>query len=104
MIEVVKDCSRPAVCVCWDPMPDVDGKEDVSEETVQEVPPRKFNKNVEGAWRLDINVSMQADSEERNKVSNDVLDTRSIRSDASNCSDSELDESDSDQNMQSDGD
>ena len=104
VIEVVKDCSRPAVRVCWDPMPDVDGKEDVSEETVQEVPPRKFNKNVEGAWRLDINVSMQADSEESNKVSNDGLDTSSSRSDGSNCSDSELDESDSDQNIQSDGD
>ena len=96
VIEAVKDCSRPAVRVCWDPMPDVDGKEDVSKETVQEVPPRKFNKNVEGAWRLDINVSIQADSEERNKVSNDGLDTRSSSSDGSDCSDSELDESDSD--------
>ena len=112
VIEVVTDRNRPTVRVCWDPMPDVDGKEDVSEETEQEVPPRKFNKNVEGAWRLDINVGIQADSGDTNnnrsaKVSNanDGSDTSSSSSDGSICSDSELDaESDSDHNIQSESD
>ena len=112
VIEVVTDRNRPTVRVCWDPMPDVDGKEDVREETEQEVPPRKFNKNVEGAWRLDINVGIQADSGDTNnnrsaKASNanDGSDTSSSNSDGSICSDSELDaESDSDHNIQSESD
>ena len=43
-------------------MPDVDGKENSIEETQQELPQRKWNKDVEGAWRLDINVSFVEDS------------------------------------------
>ncbi len=35
--------------VCWDLMPDVDGKEDLSDETEQVLPPpRNWNKDVEG--------------------------------------------------------
>jgi len=52
-------------------MPDVDGKENSIEETQQELlPQHKWNKNVEGAWRLDINVSFleesNVDESERN--------------------------------------
>ncbi len=43
-------------------MPDVDGKENSIEETQQELPQRKWNKDVEGAWRLDINVVFVEDS------------------------------------------
>ncbi len=46
MIAVVADTSKPTVCVRWDAMPDVEGKEDVNEETQQVVPPRKFNKKM----------------------------------------------------------
>ena len=50
------------VVVRWDPMLDVDGKENSIEETQQELPQRKWNKDVEGAWRLDINVGFVEDS------------------------------------------
>ena len=60
-------------------MPDVEGKEDMSDKTQQELPQRKWNKDVEGAWRLDINVGFVEDSNveesERNiglKVESDV--------------------------------
>jgi hypothetical protein len=43
-------------------MPDVEGKEDLSDETQQELPQHKWNKEVEGAWRLDINVGFVEDS------------------------------------------
>ena len=59
VIALVADTSKPTVCVRWDAMPDVEGKEDVNEETQQVVPQRKFNKNDEGAWILDINVSVR---------------------------------------------
>ena len=42
VIAVVADTSKPTVCVCWDAMPDVEGKENVNEETQQVVPQRKF--------------------------------------------------------------
>ena len=54
--------TKPTVVVRWDPMPDVDGKENSIEETQQELPQRKWNKDVEGAWRLDINVGFVEDS------------------------------------------
>jgi hypothetical protein len=45
----------------WDPMPDVEGKEDLSDETEQVLPPRMWNKDVEGAWRMDINIGIVDD-------------------------------------------
>ena len=39
-------------------MPDVEGKENLSDKTQQELPQHKWNKEVEGAWRLDINVAL----------------------------------------------
>ena len=40
----------------------VEGKEGVSDETQQELSPRKWNKDVEGAWRMDINVAIVEDN------------------------------------------
>lgn len=72
-------------------MPDVDGKENTIEETQQELPQWKWNKDVEGAWRLDINVSFVEDSNigesERNTNLGVELDVES--------SDSELDKAES---------
>ena len=62
MIKILTEKRKPTVLVRWDPMPDVDGKENSIEETQQELPQRKWNKDVEGAWRLDINVSFVEDS------------------------------------------
>ncbi len=63
MIKVLKEKAKSTVVVCWNPMPDVDGKEDSSDKTEQVLPPaRKWNKDVEGAWRMDINVGIVEDA------------------------------------------
>ena len=64
VIKVLPEAKRPTVVVRWDPMPDVEGKENVSEETQQVLRQRLWNKNVEGAWRMDINVGIVEDTEE----------------------------------------
>jgi len=71
VIKILTEKTKPTIVVRWDPMPDVDGKENSIEETQQELlPQHKWNKNVEGAWRLDINVSFleesNVDESERN--------------------------------------
>ena len=43
-------------------MPNVEGKENSIEETQQELPQCKWNKDVEGAWRFDINIGIIEDS------------------------------------------
>ena len=62
VIKILMEKTKPTVVVRWDPMPDVDGKENSIEETQQELPQRKWNKDVEGAWRMDINVGFVEDS------------------------------------------
>ena len=50
MIRVLPEKVKPTVVIRWDPMPDVKGKEDLSNETQQELRQRKWNKDVEVAW------------------------------------------------------
>jgi hypothetical protein len=64
VIQVLPEKVKPTVVVRWDPMPDVKGKEDLSNETQQVLPPRKWNKDVEGAWRMDINVRFVENTED----------------------------------------
>jgi len=64
VIKVLPEKAKPTVVVLWDPMPDVKGKEDLSDETQQVLAPRKWNKDVEGAWRMDINVEIVENTEE----------------------------------------
>ena len=69
-------------------MPNVEGKENSIKETQQELPQRKWNKDVEGAWRLDINVGIIEDSNaEENERNIDLGIELDVES-----SDSELDE------------
>jgi hypothetical protein len=72
-------------------MPDAEGKEDLSDKTQQELPQRKWNKDVEGVWRFNFNVGFVEDSNfedsERNIDLGVELDVES--------SDSELDEAES---------
>ena len=79
---------KPTVVVRWDPMPDVDGKENTIKETQQELPKRKWNKDVEGAWRLDINVGFVEESNVEDSERNFYL---GVESDVES-SDSESDE------------
>ena len=69
-------------------MPNVEGKENSIEETQQELPQCKWNKDVEGAWGFDINVGIIADSNVEESERNIDLE---IESDVK-CSDSEPDE------------
>ncbi len=65
----------------WDLMPDVEGKEDLSNKTQQVLPPRTWNKDVEGAWRMDINIGIIEDAEEHESicdVGSDLIDNKPI--------------------------
>jgi hypothetical protein len=61
--KVLTEKAKPTVVVHWDPMPDVEGKENLSNETQQVLPPRKWNKDVEGAWRMDIETNHDSEVE-----------------------------------------
>ncbi len=74
VIKVLTEKAKPTVVVHWDPMPDVKGKENLSDETQQVLPPHKWNKDVEGAWRMDINVGIVEDDEEHESICHDGLD------------------------------
>jgi hypothetical protein len=91
VIKILTEKTKPTVVVRWDPMPDVDGKENSIEETQQELPQRKWNKDVEGAWRLDINVGFVEDSNVEESERNTDL---GVESDIES-SDSESDETES---------
>ena len=87
VIKILTEKTKPTVVVRWVPMPDVDGKENSIEETQQELPQRKWNKDVEGAWRMDINIGFIEDSNIEESVTN--IDVR-VESEAES-SDSESD-------------
>jgi hypothetical protein len=81
----------PTVVVRWDLMPDVEVKENSIEETQQELPRHKRNKDVEGAWRMDINVGFIENSNIEERLRN--IDIR-VESEAES-SDSESDKAES---------
>ena len=54
---VLKDSRQPFVIVNQDGMPDVKGWED-SRESAQQLLPSLYNKDKEGAWRMDVNVEL----------------------------------------------
>jgi hypothetical protein len=91
VIKILTEKTKPTVAVCWDLMPDVEGKENSIEETQQELPRHKWKKDEEGAWRMDINVGFIEDSNIEESVTN--IDVR-VESEAKS-SDSELDKAES---------
>ena len=91
VIKILTEKTKPNVVVRWDPMPDVEGKENSIKETQQELPRHKWNKDVEGAWRMDINVGFIEDSNIKESVTN--IDVR-VESEAES-SDSESDKAES---------
>ena len=64
MITVLPEKVKPTVVVLWDSMPDVKGKEDLSDKTQQVLAPRKWNKDAEGARRMDMNVEIVENTDE----------------------------------------
>ncbi len=91
VIKILMEKTTPTVVVHWDPMPDVDGKENTIEETQQELPRHNWNKDVEGAWRMDINVGFIKDSNNEKSETNIGV---GVESDAKS-SDSESDKAES---------
>ena len=57
MKSVLKDSRQPFVIVIWDGMPDVKGWYD-SHESAQQLLPSLYNKDKEGAWRMNVNVEL----------------------------------------------
>ena len=58
VLSVVEGKSKPTVRVCWDAMSDVKGSE--NEETSDYVLlPSLWNKDKEGAWRMDVNIELR---------------------------------------------
>ena len=60
VIEVYE--KKNAVKICWDPIPDCAGWE-TSQETVQKLPPSKWNNNVDGAWRMELTIELNDSSD-----------------------------------------
>jgi hypothetical protein len=91
VIKILMEKTKPTVVVCWDPMPDVEGKENSIKETQQELPQHKWNKDVEGEWRIDVNVGFIYYYNIEDSVTN--IDVQ-VQSEAKS-SDSELDKAES---------
>ena len=53
VLEVCENVSSPKVKVAWDPTPDIEGSEE-GEVSDKVLLPSLWNKDVDGAWRLDI--------------------------------------------------
>ena len=66
----VHDKKKNTVKVCWDPIPDCAGWE-TSQETLQKLPPAKWNKNVDGAWRMDLPIEFNDTSDEKEEEEED---------------------------------
>ena len=84
VVEVLEERSKPTVVVLWDPTPDITDSEEAS-ETEQILMPGKWNSNVAGAWRMDVNITID-------DVEYDVHDDIPESDDDDNLSDEEDDE------------
>jgi hypothetical protein len=104
VVKVLTEKAKPTVVVWWDPMSDVEGKEDLSDETEQVLPPRKCNKDVEGAWRMDINVRIVEDGNIKEQEGICVLGSDLNVDSSGSESESETDHSEVDTGSDSDSD
>ena len=81
------------VCVLWDAMPDCEGYE-MPKETDQALLPSKWNKEVDGAWRMDIDIVDDDNAEDEEME--DCNESSSI-DESEEESEDEMSESDSDE-------
>ena len=63
VIEVLDNRSKPTANVDWDPMGDVDGG-DKRTTSSQVLLPSKWNKDREGAWRMDVAIDVHRDEDD----------------------------------------
>ena len=52
-----EDCSKPIVNVLWDAASDIEGCEEKTQSD-QILMPSKWNRDVEGAWRMDVDIAV----------------------------------------------
>ena len=82
------------VKVCWDPIPDCTGWE-MLQETYQILLPSKWNKDVNGAWRMDLPIEFgdlaneEIEQEINPNQSKDEMSECKSESDSSSCAGSE---------------
>jgi hypothetical protein len=72
VIEVYKERLKPIVRVLWDPMPDVEGSEESSETDVILLP-SKWRKEVEGGWRMDVDITVEDELDDEMNVKVDMM-------------------------------
>jgi hypothetical protein len=72
VIEIYTGRQKPTVCVLWDPMPDVEGLEELS-ETNAILLPSKWRKETEGGWRMDVDITVQDEFDEENDVEDIIM-------------------------------
>jgi hypothetical protein len=73
--EVIEVCSgrqKPTVCVLWDPMPDVEGLEESSKSNAILLP-IKWRKEIEGGWRMDVDIIVQDEIDDENDVEDMIM-------------------------------
>ena len=64
VIEVFGNRTKPTVNVDWDPMDDVDGGEEHT-TSPQVLLPSKWNKDIKGAWRMDVAIDVHKDEDDK---------------------------------------
>ena len=57
-MEVYNNQPKPQVKIMWDPAPDIEGSKE-GEERDQILLPSLWNKNVDGAWRMDVDIFVE---------------------------------------------
>jgi hypothetical protein len=62
--------NKPTVRVLWDAIPDCTGWE-TSQETEVILLPTKWNKDKEGAWRMDIQIDIDSSDDECDEKNNE---------------------------------
>ena len=56
-------------------MPDVDGG-DKTTESDQELLPNKWKKDIDGAWRMDADISVQEESSDENEIDGEFNESK----------------------------
>ena len=81
VIEIYTGRHKSTVRVLWDPMPDLEGSEE-SSETNAILLPRKWRKETEGGWRMDVDIIVQDEFDEENDADDVIMSENEDESDS----------------------
>ena len=81
VIEVCTGRQKPTFCILWDPMPDVEGSEELS-ETNAILLLCKWRKETEGGWRMDVDIIVQDEFDEENDADDVIMSENEDESDS----------------------